>query len=145
MTATILIAPTVEFFAGKQDGFAGVPGVSWHRLTPRESAKGHTGYSREAREPKVGIYVEPVPNGLTRIGLDLWKLNVNFRPSVIERLEQRLIASTNDLSKSQRRYALRHLHVSRTFMEFVVKAEDVEKWKSELSRLLTDPGSFEPL
>jgi hypothetical protein len=145
MMATTLIAPSVEFFSGKQEAYVGVPGLSWRRITPKEAAQDHTGFAHATRECHVGVYVVPVSNGLVRLGFDLWRLDMNLKPSVCERLEQCLRSRVTGLSKSQLRYFYRHSHVSRSHADFVVRPEDLSGLKDELSAILSDLGSYEAI
>jgi hypothetical protein len=144
VSATTLIAPSVEFFSGRQESFVGDPG-SWHRVTAREAAQMHTGGSHATGDRHLGVFVIPISNGLIRVGLDLWRLDMNLRPPTVERLERRLRSLSAKLTKSQLRYFDRHTHISRTVVDVVVMAEEVDAWKDELSGVLTDPGSFEAL
>ena len=84
--STAIIAPHVRCYSGKQDAFVQFDS-EWRRLTPEDAARSHTGVNRETHEPSVGIYIVRRPNGLFRIGFDLWRIGANLRPSVIERLE----------------------------------------------------------
>ncbi len=38
------------------------------------------------------MYIVRRPNGLLRMGFDIWKLNANLRPAVIERMERAAVA-----------------------------------------------------
>lgn len=143
MTRTAeILAPHVQYFSGRQDSFIQCGSV-WHRLTPEDAARSHTVYDRETREPSVGVYVERRPNGLLRIGFDLWKLNANLRPAVIERLENRWRQEAASLSKPMLRSVSRRAHFSKSFMRFEVAPEWIEEWTAELSAVLENPDSYE--
>jgi hypothetical protein len=87
--------------------------------------------------------VERRPNGLLRIGFDLWRLSVNLQPAVIERLQDRWRRESETLSKSLLRSAQRRSHFSKSFGRFEVASERLEEWKSELAAVLSNPESYE--
>jgi hypothetical protein len=145
MTSSLeIVAPQVRIFAGRSESFFQF-GSEWRRATSEDEAVAYSGYDRETHEPNVGIYVMPRPNGLVRIGFDLWKLSSNLSPAVIERLQNRWRHEAAGLSKSMLRSALRRSHFSKSFARFEISPERLEEWKSELESLLSDPASFESL
>jgi hypothetical protein len=139
------VAPSrIRFFSGRSESFVQFAG-SWRRMTPEDEARSHTGYHRETREPNIGIYVVRRPNGLLRIGFDLWKLGANLRPATIESLDRRWREHAASLSKSRQRSTSRRAHLSKSFASFEIAPECVEKWKAELEVVLSSPDSFEPI
>jgi hypothetical protein len=138
------LPPNVRFFSGRSESFF-QHGSEWRRADVEDEAKWFSGYSRETHEPNAGIYIMPRPNGLVRIGWDLWKLNVNLCPAVIARIEGRWRKESAGLSKSMLRSVLRRSHFSKSFMRFEISTDHVEGWKAELESLLSDPASYEPL
>jgi hypothetical protein len=85
-------------------------------MTPEDMARAHTGYERESREPHLGIYIVPVGNGLTRIGFDVFKLNLQLRESTIERLQRRWREEAALLPKTLLRRVLGRTHLARSFV-----------------------------
>jgi hypothetical protein len=136
--------PSIRFFADTSESFVQF-GDEWRRLTQEDEARMHTGYDRLSHEPSVGIYIVRRPNGLVRVGFDLWKLNANLRPAVIERLENRWRQESASLSKSMLRSTLRRSHFSRSFARFEVSPERLEGWKQELESILSNPDSYEQI
>ena len=136
--------PLVRFFSGRSQSFVQFGGV-WRRMTPEDEARSHTGYDRETHEPNIGIYVIRRPNGLLRIGFDLWKLDMNLRPATIESLERRWREHSASFSKSLKRSTARRAHFSKSFACFEIAPECVEKWNQELEIVLSSPDSFEPI
>lgn len=144
-TATSTTPPVVAFYSGRMESFVGDGPGNYRRMTPEDAAKMHTGYDRETHEPNVGIYIVRRPNGLLRIGFDLWKINANLCPAVIERLEKRWRQEAASLSKSMLRHVSHRAHFSKSFARFEVLPERVEPWKDELSAVLSSPESYEPI
>jgi hypothetical protein len=138
-----IVAPRVQFFSGKSESFMQI-GSEWKRCTPEDEAHHFTGYDRVTHEACVGIYITRRPNGLLRIGFDLWRLNANLRPENIERIEKRWRREAAGLSKSMLRSVLRRSHFSKSFMRFEISPEQLEGWKAEFESVLSDPASFEP-
>jgi hypothetical protein len=101
------------------------------------------GLDHETREANVGIYIVRRPNGLLRVGFDLYKLDVNLRPSAVERLASRWRQEGVNLSKSLLRSVGRRVHFSRSFAQFEIAPERLEEWKSELRSVLSEAGSYE--
>jgi hypothetical protein len=145
VSATTLIAPSVEFFSGRQDAYIGIPGLSWRRVTAKEAAHGFTGRGRDSHEPRIGVFVAVLQGGMARLGFDLWRLDVNLTESACERLRALHAARSARWSKAELRRTRDRVHFAKTFGEFVVKREDVEEWKDELSHVLSDPGSYEAI
>lgn len=143
ISATFL-PPNIRFFSGRSESYFQF-GSDWRRATPEDEAKGFSGYDRITDEPTVGIYIVRRPNGLLRIGWDLWKLNVNLRPAAVERIERRWRREAQGLSKSMLRSASRRSHFSKSFARFEISPEYLEGWKVELESVLGDPVSFEAL
>jgi hypothetical protein len=139
----ILCAPSIRFFSGRSESYFHF-GSEWKRATPEDEAHAFTGFDRITREPSVGVYVTRRPNGLLRIGFDLWRLNVNLQPSAIERIERRWRQEATSLSKSMLRSAGRRSHFSKSFIRFEISPEQLEGWKAEFESVLSDPASFEP-
>jgi len=146
MTAcSVVAAPHVQFFSGRQETFL-QSGDTWHRATPEDSAKIHTGLDRESHEPNVGVYIVQRPNDLVRVGFDLWKIDANLRPSVLERLESRWRErEAVNLSKSMVRRVGRRVHISKSFARFEVSVHRLEEWKAELESILSDPNTYESI
>ena len=143
--STTLAPPNVRFFSGRSESFIQCGSV-WKRTTPEDDAKMHTGYDRETQEPNVGIFVIRVANGLLRVGFDLWKIDANLRPSVIERLESRWQQrEAVNLSASQLRAVGRRVHISKSFARFEISIHRLEEWKSELESILSDPNTYESI
>ena len=139
MWLTTPAPPPVRFFAGRSDSFVEFGG-SWRRMTSEDEAHSHTGYHGETH---IGIYVIRRPNGLLRIGFDLWKLDVNLRPATIESLERRWREHATSLSKSLQRSTLRRGHFSKSFASFEIAPESIEEWKDELETVLSNPDPYE--
>ena len=140
-----LVAPTVKFYAGRQETFLSDGPTHWRRMRPEDAARLHTGYDRETREPHLGVYIIPVGNGLRRIGFDVFKLNLNFRESTMERLEQRWREQIASLPKTQLRHLLRRAHFARSFAQFEVQPDSVEEWEEELESILSNPETYESI
>jgi hypothetical protein len=138
------LPPNVRFFSGRSESYFQF-GSEWRRATSEDEAHAFTGFDRVTREPSVGIYISKRPNGLLRIGFDLWRLNANLRPAIIERLQNRWRQESAALSKSLLRSAQRRSHFSKSFMRFEISPDQLEGWKVELESILSDPASFEPL
>jgi hypothetical protein len=138
-----IVAPQVRFFS-KSDSYFQF-GSEWRRASAEDEAHSFAGFDRTTREPSVGIYIARRPNGLLRVGVDLWRLGVNFQPAVIERLQNRWRREAATLSKSMLQSALRRSHFSKSFLRFEISPERLEEWKSELESVLSDPASFESL
>src|SRR5260221_7539117 len=136
------LPPIVRFIEGRPSFCIGDP-TGWRRATPEDEAKMHSGYDRTTHEPCVGVYVVRRPNGVLRIGFDLWKLNTNLRPAAIERLQSRWRQQATSLSKSMLRSVLRRSHFSKSFARFEISSEHVEGWKRELESVLSYPDSYE--
>ena len=143
LPATFL-PPNVRFFSGRSESFFQF-GSEWHRATPEDEAHQYTGYDRTTHEPCIGVYVEGRPNGLLRIGFDLWRLSVNLQPAAIAPTESRWRREAASLSKSLLRSASRRSHFSKSFMRFEVSPEGLEAWKFELSAVLSNPDSYEKI
>jgi hypothetical protein len=141
---TEIVALRVQFFSGRSESFMQI-GSEWKRCTPEDEAAQYTGFDRITREPSVGVYVSRRASVLMRIGFDLWRLGVNLRPEVIERLQNRWREQSANLSKSMLRSAQRRSHFSKSFMRFEISPEFLEGWKAELESVLSNPGSFEHL
>ena len=143
MTPTAaIVAPQVRCFSGRQDSFV-QDGERWRRTTPEDEAHFHTGFDHETHEPSVGIYIERRPNGLLRIGFDIWKLSLNLRPAVIERVENRWRQEAASFSKSLLRSTSRRSHFSNSFARFEIAPERLEAWKAELEHVLSNSESYE--
>jgi hypothetical protein len=136
-----IVAPQIRYFSGKSDSYFQF-GSEWRRATPEDEAHQFTGFDRTPREPSVGVYVTRRPNGLLRIGFDLWRLGVNLQPPLIERLQNRWREEAATLSKSILQSALRRSHFSKSFMRFEISPERLEEWKCELSAVLSNPESY---
>src|SRR5206468_2679846 len=134
--------PLVRCFSGRSELFVR-DGRKWRRMSCEDEAHGFTGFNRETREPNVGIYIESRPNGLVRVGFDLWKLDANLRPAVIERIESRWRQEADRLSKPLLRHAARRAHFSKSFMRFEISSERIDEWNLELESFLSDPDSYE--
>jgi hypothetical protein len=145
MKNATLVAPTVKFYAGRQETFLSDGPSQWRRMTPEDGARLHTGYDRETREPHLGVYIVPVGNGLRRIGFDVLKLNLNIRESTMTRLEQRWREQSASLPKTQLRHLLRRAHFARSFAQFEVQPESVEEWEEELESILSNPETYESI
>ena len=142
MSAATEIAPNTDFFSGRSEAFVQI-GPEWRRATPEEEARASTGYSRDAHEPNVGIYLVPRPNGLVRVGFDLWKLDVNLRPEIVEGMEARWRAEAVSFSKSLLKSVLRRSHFSKSFARFEISPDRLEQWKEELESILSNPESYD--
>jgi hypothetical protein len=144
LTPPPIAPPTVRVFSGRPEGFVGQPNTdSWRRITVEEEARMRTGLNRETREPSIGVYVA-VNNGRVKIGFDLWKLDVNLKPDVLERLEQQWREGDAVLfSKQALRRVGRKVHISKSFVTIVTAPERLEFWKTELESILSDAHSFE--
>lgn len=140
----IAVAPNVRFFSGKQDSFIEF-NSQWRRLTAEDAARMHTGYDRTTREPSIGIYIVRRTNGLMRVGFDLWRINANLRPLVVERVENRWRQEAASLSKSLLRSVSRRAHFSKSFAMFEVAPERLEAWQLELESILSNPESYESI
>ena len=141
MTPTAaIVAPHIRCFSGRSESFV-QDGARWRRTTPEDEAHLHTGFDHETHEPSVGIYVERRPNGLLRIGFDIWKLNLNLVPAVIERVEIRWRQEAASFSKPLLRSVGRRAHFSKSFMRFEVSPERVDAWKLELESILSNPDT----
>jgi hypothetical protein len=137
--------PNVRFFSNRSELFMQC-GSTWCRMTPEDEAQFHTRHDRETREANVGAHVVCRPNGLLRIGFDLWKLNANLRPAVIERLKNRWRQQeAASLSKSMLHHAQRRAYFTRSFARFEISPDRLEDWKSELSAVLSNPESYQSL
>jgi hypothetical protein len=142
---TTLLPPNIRFFSGRSESFV-QDGERWRRMSPEDEAHMHTGYNREAHEPNIGVYIVRRPNGLLRIGFDIWKLNVNLRPSAIERLESRWQQrEAVNLSPSMLRNVARRVHISKSFARLEISLHRVEEWKVELESILSDPNTYESI
>jgi hypothetical protein len=141
MTTAQVVAPRVAFYE-KSTGSYVDWGGQWRRATSEDLARMHTGRAVESRELHVGVYVCRRPNGLVRIGFDLWKIDANLRLEIVERIAERWRQQVATLSKSMQRSIGRRAHFSKTFMRCEVKPENVESWKFELAAVLEDPASF---
>jgi hypothetical protein len=144
VSATILSVPIVEFFVGKQESFVGDP-TGWRRVTAKEAAYGFTGRGRDSHEPRIGVFVAALPGGMARLGFDLVRLDVNLTESARERLRALHTARSARWSKAELRRARDRVHFSKSFAEFVARADEIDSWKDEISHILTEPGSFEAI
>lgn len=141
-TAPAIASPSVRIFTGRSESFVQC-GSQWHRLTAEDEAKMHTGYSRDAHAPNVGIYIFE-SNGRAKIGFDVWKLGVNLTPAVLERLETQWRSDDAALfSKRALRTIGRKVHISKSFVTIMTLPERIEYWRAELESILSDPHSFE--
>jgi hypothetical protein len=138
------ISPTVSFFSGRSNSYVQC-GAEWHRLTPDDDARLHTGFDRETREPSLGVSIVRRPNGLVRVAFDLARLDVRLHPSAIERLEARWRGEAASLSRSLLRSVNRRAHFARSFVQFEVAPENVEGWKRTLEARLSNPDSYESI
>ena len=136
------VAPRVLFFSKPSESYFQV-GSEWRRATPEDEARFHTGFNVGTGEPSIGIYLVPRPNGLTRIGFDLWRLGSTFRRDVVERLQTRWNRESAVLSKSLLKSASRRSHFSPSFLRCEIQPDRVEGWKREFEETLTDLTSFE--
>src|SRR5258708_5845034 len=132
------LPPIVRFIEGRPSFCIGDP-TGWRRATPEDEAKMHSGYDRTTHEPCVGVYVVRRPNGVLRIGFDLWKLNTNLRPAAIERLQSRWRQQATSLSKSILRSVLRRSHFSTTFSTFETSSQHPTRCTTELTSSLSNP------
>src|SRR6267143_459152 len=132
--------PIVKFFSGRAECFI-QDGRKWHRMSCEDEAHGFTGFSRETNEVNVGIYATRRPNGLVRVGFDVWRIGANLRPTAIERLENRWRQEAASFSKPMLRSVSRRAHFSKSFMRFEVSPERVEEWKLELESILSNPDT----
>ena len=145
MTAIAEIAPPhVRFFTEKSQSFLQF-GSEWKRCSPEDEGRLNTGYDRQTREACVGVYIARRPNGLVRVGFDLWRLNVNLSRAAIERIEKRWRQDAASLSKSMLHSVGRRAHFSKSFMRFEISPERLEEWKLELEHVLSNPAAFERL
>ena len=78
------LPPHVAFFSKRSERFFQV-GSQWRRATPEDDAHFRTGRDQEG-ERHLGVYMVPRRNGMVRVGFDLWRLDLNLRPEIIERL-----------------------------------------------------------
>jgi hypothetical protein len=137
------LAPRVLFFSKPSESYFQV-GSQWRRATPEDEARFHTGFALGTGEPSVGVYLVPRPNGLTRIGFDLWRLGTNFRRDVVEQLQARWNRESAHLSRSLLRSASRRSHFAPSFVRCEIQPDRVEGWKCEIEAILSDLSSFEP-
>jgi hypothetical protein len=145
VSTTILPAPSIEFFSGRQEAFVKDSVGAWHRLTAQESAKEFTGRDKDSRELRIGVFVSPCSNGMVQLGFDLWRLDSNLTESTCEHLRKLHVSRSSGWSKSELRYTRDRVHFSKTFAEFIVRHEELDEWKEELSRTLSDHASFEAI
>jgi hypothetical protein len=136
--------PHVAFFRAPSNSFVQF-GSQWRRMTTEDEARSHTGYDHDTREPSVGVYIVRRQNGLLRIGFDIWKLDVNLRPTVLECLENRWRQQTANFSKSLLRSVNHRVHFSKSFAQFEIAPEQIEEWKQTLEDMLSNPASYEAL
>jgi hypothetical protein len=144
MPPAAILAPRVRIFSGKAESFV-QDGDRWRRMSSEDEAHSRTGYDGETHEPSIGIYVTRRPNELLRIGFDIFKLNVNLRRPVIERIESRWRQEAASLSKSLLRSVSRRVHFSKSFMRFEVSPERIDAWQLELESILSDPNTYESI
>ena len=137
-------APAVQFFAGRSESFV-QEGARWRRMTPQDEAHACTGRDRETDEVTLGISISPRPNGLMKVEFDLFRLGANLRPETIERLRARWAKEASTFSKLLQKSVNRRAHFSKSFAQFEVSPERLEAWKSELSAVLENPDSYEPI
>lgn len=140
--SAVILAPHVRCFAGRSESFFQF-GSEWRRATSEDEAHQYTGFDRTTREPSVGVYIVRRPNGLMRIGFDLWRLSVNLQPAAIERIENRWRQEALSLSKSMLKSVGRRSHFSKSFARFEISPERIEEWKNELESVLSNPDSYE--
>lgn len=145
MSVTVLAAPSIEFFSGRQESFVKDSVGSWHRLTAQEAAKEFTGRDRDSHELRIGVFVSPRSNGMVQLGFSLWRLDKNLAEPTREHLRELHASRSSGWSHDELRYSRSRVHFSKTFAEFVVRHEDLDDWKDELSRVLCDPASFEAI
>jgi hypothetical protein len=138
-------APTVKVYSGRQESFYANGPHDWRRMTAEDTAKAHTGYDSQTREPRLGVYILPRPNGLARMGYDNSKLGVNVREDVLERMAARWREQVATLPKTQLRRLLNRAHFCRTFVRFDTQPENVNGWTRELDSILSSPESYEPV
>jgi hypothetical protein len=138
------LSPSVRFFAGRSETFI-ESDTGWRHMSPEDEARSRTGLDRETHEPNIGIHVVRRPNGLVRIGFDLWKLDVNLRLATVENLESRWREQAARFSKPLLRSVSRRAHFSKSFAQFEVAPEELEGWKHELESVLSSVDSFEPI
>jgi hypothetical protein len=136
--------PVVKFFAGRSELFAR-DGRKWRRMSCEDEAHGFTGFNRGTNEASVGVYATKRPNGLMRVGFDLWGLSAKLQPTTVERIESRWRQEASAFSKPLQRSAARRAHFSRSFAMFEIAPEHVESWKCALSTVLENPESYEQL
>jgi hypothetical protein len=140
-----MTAPQVQFFSGRSECFV-QDGQRWRRLTPEDESHGFTGFNRETCEASVGVYATKRPNGLVQLGFDLWKLNANLRPAVIERLKNRWQQrEAVNLSKSMLRNVGSRTHISKSFARFEISPERIGQWRAELESVLSNADSYESI
>ena len=143
MNRLTVLPPHLAFFSRPSQWLRRV-GSQWRRATPECDAHSHTGRDQDG-ERHLGIYVVPRRNGLVRIAFDLWRLGLNLRPEIIERLWARWRADGESLSKSLLKSAERRSHFSKSFAAFEVSIHRLEQWKSELDSILSNPASYVPI
>jgi hypothetical protein len=144
-SSTTLAPPNIRFFSGRSESFV-QDGDRWRRMSPEDEAKMYTGYDRENHEPNVGVYIVRRPNGLVRVGFDLWKIDANLRPSIIERIANRWQRrEAVNLSASQLRAVGRRVHISKSFARFEISVHRLEEWRTELESILSNPESYESI
>jgi hypothetical protein len=115
-------------------------------MTPEDEAHLRTGYDRETREPNIGVYMVRRGNGLFCIGFDLWKIDLNLRPSAVEHLERRWQQrEAVNLSPSMLRRVGRRVHISKSFARFEISIHRVDEWRLELTAILSNPESYEQI
>lgn len=145
MSTTITFAaPSVEFFAGRQETFERTPNGSYRRMTAKDAANLHTGSSSDGQS-HVGVFFSPRQNGMVEVGFSLWRLAANLTPATCEQLREHFVSRSRAWSKSELRYSRDRVHFAKTFAEFVVREGEVDEWKVELSVVLSDPGSYEAI
>lgn len=142
---TTIVAPSVEFFSGRQEAFERASNGSFRRMTVKEAANLHTGSSRDGQESHIGIFISPRQHGMVEAGFSLYRLAVNLTLAACERLRKRFTSRSAAWSKSELRYSRDRVHFAKTFAEFVIRASELDEWKVELSVVLSDPRSYESI
>jgi len=138
------IPPRVSFIS-RRPGMFTMIGSEWHHLTIEDEAHSQTGMSHETKEPSVGVFIGRRQNGLLKLGFDLARIGVNLRQEVVKQMEQRWRDQAAKFSKPLFRSVQRRAHFSRSFAQFEIAPERVEQWRGELSAILENPASYEPI
>jgi hypothetical protein len=146
LTPAAIPPPAVRFYERPSNSYVQLPGGSWHRLDAQDESHFGTGYDRSTHEPKIGIYILRKSADRIKIGCDLARVDVNLKPTVLEKLEEQWRSGDAALfSKSALRNVSRKVHFSRSFVTIICVPERLSFWRSELESILSDPFSFDPI